>query len=114
MEVLREWRVSLFKRVSQTAGFPQDGGFVLLEVMVAMSLVAGTLLTSVNIYQSLLLRYQQLHVQKIDLLKQRDRFEIDEYRRNISESVIKHDSSRLPGRSHDLHNASRPHSKNHH
>jgi len=105
--------VSLFKRASQTAGFPHDGGFVLLEVMVAMSLVAGTLLASVNIHQSLLLRYQQLHTQKIDLLKQRDRFEIDEYQRNISESVIKHDSSRLSSRSHDLHDAFRTHSQNH-
>jgi type II secretory pathway component PulJ len=105
--------VSLFKRASQAAGFSQDGGFVLLEVMVAMSLVAGTLLASVNIYQSIWMRYQQLHTQKIDLLKQRDGLEIDEHRRNISESVIKHDSSRLPGRSYDLHDASGPHSKNH-
>jgi len=106
--------VSVFEKNSQSASCPQDRGFVLLEVMVAMSLVAGTLLASVNIYQSIWMRYQQLHTQKIELLKQRDRFEIDEYRRNISESVIKHDSSRLPGRSHDLHDASRTHSKNHH
>ena len=51
-------------------------GFVLLEALVAMSLVAGLGITACEVYQSLLLRYGKNQALRRDLALKADQYEI--------------------------------------
>jgi type II secretory pathway component PulJ len=50
-------------------------GFILLEVLVAMSLVASSWIGLSNIYQGMVLRLGQLQEKKVELRKEMDRHE---------------------------------------
>jgi type II secretory pathway component PulJ len=54
----------------------QANGFILLEVLVAMSLVASTWVGLSNIYQGMILRLGQLQEKRVELRKEMDRHEL--------------------------------------
>ena len=58
-----------------------DKGFVLLEVLFAIILVAGVWFVQHEIYQRLVLRHSHLHAQKVSLRKKSDDFENQEHLR---------------------------------
>ncbi|MBU3558309.1 hypothetical protein [Polynucleobacter sp. Nonnen-W13] len=52
-------------------------GFILLEVLVAMSLVASSWVGLSNTYQGMILRLSQLQEKRAELRKEMDRHELD-------------------------------------
>ncbi len=52
-----------------------DRGFGLIEVVVAMALIAGTYITVVEAYQRVLLHYGQIEAQRIQLNRSQDEHE---------------------------------------
>ncbi len=58
-----------------TACLIDDRGFGLIEVVVAMALIAGTYISAVEAYQRVLLRYGQIEVQRIELNRAQDQYE---------------------------------------
>jgi type II secretory pathway component PulJ len=87
-------------------------GFVLLEVLVAMSLILGVWMSMVHIYLSLALRQTQFQTQKAELRKELDVFERSEHARSISSGPIKNESSRVFSRPRALPSASQSIIKN--
>lgn len=77
-------------------------GFVLLEVLVAMSLILGVWMSMVQIYLSLALRQTQFQTQKVELRKESDVYELSEYARSISTGPVKNESTRVFSRSRAL------------
>ena len=78
-------------------------GFVLLEVLLAMSLILSAWMALVSTYQSLALRATHEESKRAGLRKQLDTFEIGEQARAISKVNIKgpiHESSRVSSRHH--------------
>jgi len=53
----------------------RDRGFGLIEVVVAMALIAGTYITVVEAYQRVLLRYGQIEAQRSQLNRVQDEHE---------------------------------------
>ena len=76
--VSRKWPVlSLFeKSPSSLKSNTQANGFILLEVLVAMSLVASSWVGLTNIYQGMILRLGQLQEKRVDLRREMDRHEL--------------------------------------
>ena len=60
---------------SHTARLPDDRGFGLIEVVVAMALIAGAYIGVVEAYQRMLLRYGQIEVQRTQLNRTQDQHE---------------------------------------
>ena len=60
---------------SRTARLPSDRGFGLIEVVVAMALIAGAYIGVVEAYQRMLLRYGQIEVQRTELNRTQDQHE---------------------------------------
>ena len=60
---------------SHTARLPGDRGFGLIEVVVAMALIAGAYIGVVEAYQRTLLRYGQIEVQRTELNRTQDQHE---------------------------------------
>jgi prepilin-type N-terminal cleavage/methylation domain-containing protein len=52
-----------------------DRGFGLIEVVVAMALIAGTYISVVEAYQRVLLRYGQIEVKRAELNRAQDQHE---------------------------------------
>jgi prepilin-type N-terminal cleavage/methylation domain-containing protein len=95
--------------------FDRPQGFVLLEVLVAMSLILGSWMASVGTYQSLVLRATQMESKRTQLRREFDAFEVSEQARVIASTNIKgqnHESTRVSSRNHTKHAASEPPSKN--
>ena len=85
-----------------------QGGFILLEVLVAMSLIVGSLTAMTHIYQGLALRQAQLQTKKAELRKELDDFENSEHARNlhsISGGVAKNESPRVASRARSKYSA---------
>jgi hypothetical protein len=104
-------RPGLNARLSKDA----QSGFILLEVLAAMSLIVGTWMAMIYIYQGLVLRQTQLQVKKIELRKESDVFEISEHARNvrnISSGVLNHESTRVSSRTRSVHGATQSTTKN--
>jgi len=72
-----------------------DKGFVLLEVLFAIILVTGVWFIQHEIYQRLVLRHSQLHLQKVSLRKKSDAFENQEHLRVNVKSESTYAASRL-------------------
>jgi hypothetical protein len=89
----------------------QDG-FILLEVLVAMSLIVGSWMGMIHIYQGLALRQTQLQVKKAELRKESDAFEINEHARNLTNRPVKNESTRMSSRNRSVHGASQSATKN--
>ena len=51
-------------------------GFILLEVLVAMSLIASSWMGLSNIYQGMILRLGQIEEKRVELRKEMDRHEL--------------------------------------
>ena len=60
---------------SQTVHLAGDRGFGLIEVVVAMALIAGAYIGVVEAYQRILLRYGQIEVQRTELNRTQDQHE---------------------------------------
>lgn len=87
-------------------------GFILLEVLIAMSLILGVWMSMVQIYLGLALRQTQLQAQKTELRKELDVFERSEHARFISTGSVKNESTRVFSRSRSLPGASQSITKN--
>ena len=60
---------------SHTAYLNSDRGFGLIEVVVAMALIAGTFIGVVEAYHRVLLHYGQIEAQRIQLNQAQDQHE---------------------------------------
>ena len=89
-------------------------GFVLLEVLVAMSLILGSWMALVGTYQNLVLRATQMESKRVQLRREFAAFEVSE-RARVSTSINtkgqNHESSRVPSRHRAQHVTSQPASK---
>ena len=90
-------------------------GFVLLEVLIAMSLILGGWMALVGTYQNLVLRATQMETKKSQLRREFDVFEVSEQARVSTSTNTKgqnHESSRVSSRHRAQHVTSQPPSKN--
>ena len=60
---------------SYIAHLPDDRGFGLIEVVVAMALIAGAYIGVAEVYQRMLLRYGQIEAQRTELSRTQDQHE---------------------------------------
>jgi Tfp pilus assembly protein PilV len=96
----------LFSQLDQanhpSNAFGQSKGFVLLEVLLAMSLILTSWLALAGTYQNLALRAAQEDQKRAELKKQLDEFEIREHQRlnqTMKQPGKKIESSRMSSRS---------------
>jgi prepilin-type N-terminal cleavage/methylation domain-containing protein len=68
-------RLPSLMRKSRSVRFAGDRGFGLIEVVVAMALIAGTYIAVVEAYQRVLLHYGQIEVQRTQLNRAQDEHE---------------------------------------
>ena len=90
-------------------------GFILLEVLVAMSLILGSWMALVGTYQNLVLRATQVESKRAQLRRELDAFEVSEqFRVSISANTKgqNHESSRVSRRHRAQHAAAQPTSQN--
>jgi prepilin-type N-terminal cleavage/methylation domain-containing protein len=90
-------------------------GFVLLEVLVAMSLILGSWMTLVGTYQNLVIRTTQMESKRAQLRREFDVFEVSEQARISASKNTKgqnHESSRVSSRHRPEHAAAQSASKN--
>ena len=76
-------------------------GFILLEVLVAMSMILGVWITSVGAYQRLALNLSQQEAKRSQLRKEWDVFEVQEHSRanfNLTGKTLNNDFTRVPSR----------------
>lgn len=76
-------------------------GFILLEVLVAMSMILGVWITAVGVYQRIALSLIQQEAKRTQLRKESDAFEIQEQSRaitNLPSNGLGNESSRVPSR----------------
>jgi prepilin-type N-terminal cleavage/methylation domain-containing protein len=95
--------------------FDRPQGFVLLEVLVAMSLILGSWMASVGAYQNLVLRATQIESKRAQLRREFDIFEVSEQARVSTSTNTKgqnHESTRVSSRHRAQHVTSEPTSKN--
>ena len=87
-------------------------GFVLLEALLAMSLIVGVWMALVGNYQNLALRNAQEESKRAQLRKEADSFETREHvRANTAAAISKglsHESSRVPGRNRSISVTAKP------
>ena len=62
-------------RKSRSARLARDSGFGLIEVVVAMALIAGSYIAVVEAYQQMLLHYGQIQTQRNQLNRAQDKHE---------------------------------------
>ena len=93
----------------------QPQGFVLLEVLVAMSLILGAWMASVGAYQNLALRSAQTESKRVQLQREFNAFEMSEHARASIRKNSKgqtHESTRVSSRNRAQHVTSQPTLKN--
>ena len=96
----------------------------MVEVLVALSLVLGVWMTSVGVYQGVVLRCKQQESRRSELRRTFDAYELAEQLRsssnqqtltnfsNISSRNIKNESSRVSSRDRAVRHVTKPTSKN--
>jgi len=97
--------------------FDRPQGFVLLEVLVAMSLILGSWMASVGAYQNLVLRATQIESKRAQLRREFDISELSEQAKVSTSTNTKgqnHESTRVSSRHRAQHVTSEPTSKNKH
>jgi Tfp pilus assembly protein PilV len=80
-------------------------GFILLEVLVAMSMILGVWMSSLGAYQRLALNLVQQESKRSQLRKELDAFEMQEHGRvkfNSPSEVLRDDSNRMPSRNRSM------------
>jgi hypothetical protein len=87
-------------------------GFILLEALIAMSLIVGVWMAMVQIYQGLALRQSKLQAEKVQLRKELDVFELSEHARSNHRGSVRHESSRVLSWSRTVPSAPQPPLKN--
>jgi type II secretory pathway component PulJ len=101
--------MSASKRPDSRSLAENTQGFILLEVLVAMSMILGVWITSVGAYQRLALNLIQQEAQRSQLRKELDAFEIQEHGRfkfNLPSEILRDDSTRVPSRNRSMHTTS--------
>ena len=101
-----------------------ETGFILVEVLVALSLILGVWMMSIGAYQGLVLRYKQQESRRSDFRRTFDAYELAEQLRassnqqtltnlsNISSKDIKNESSRVSSRDRAVRHVAKPTFKN--
>ncbi len=84
--------------------------FILLEALVAMGLVTGVWMSSIQVYQGLALRLLKQEQKQALLRQEFDRYELAEQMRvnSINGGGLKRDATRVPHRHRTLHSTSKP------
>jgi prepilin-type N-terminal cleavage/methylation domain-containing protein len=75
MQKLRPSRLCRSIPKPHTARLAGDRGFGLIEVVVAIALIAGTYISVMEAYQRVLLRYGQIEVKRTELNRAQDQHE---------------------------------------
>jgi len=86
-------------------------GFILLEVLVAMSMILGVWMASVETYQHLSLNLVQQEVKRSQIRKELDAFEMQEHSRanlNLPHKVLINEPTRVPGRNRSMRTSTQP------
>ena len=86
-------------------------GFILLEVLVAMSMILGVWMASVATYQRLALNLVQQETKRSQLRKEFDAFEIQEQGRanyNLPSKEMSRESARVPSRHRAMRTTTQP------
>jgi prepilin-type N-terminal cleavage/methylation domain-containing protein len=88
----------------------RQAGFTLLEVSVAIGLVTGLWISSIQVYQGLALRLIKQEQKQAHLRQAFDRYELDEQMRanSINGGDLKRDATRVPHRHRTLHSTAKP------
>ena len=94
-----------------------EGGFILLEVLVAMSMVATSWIAVMDVYSQLALRLGALEQKRLSIKRELDEYEIKLYQTQtinqvrtsptINHQDLIHEASRMSHRSNPLPHASR-------
>ena len=77
----------------------QGNGFILLEVLVAMTLIMGSWMAATHTYQKLTLVLKQQESKRSHLRREFDKYEIES---------IKNDANRVSSRNHPLRSSAKP------
>ena len=96
------------KQFNSGLGPQNDQGFILLEVLVAMSMILGVWMASVGVYQRLALNLAQQESKRSQLGKELDVFETQERARanaHLPGKTLIHESARMSGRNRSMHAA---------
>ncbi len=80
----------------------QMSGFILLEVLIAMSLVLSVWIGSVSIYHSLILQLGKEQEKRMQIHQELDQHEIEQSQKGI------HDSARMPHRNRPITDSNSP------
>ena len=85
-------------------------GFILLEVLIAMGLISGVWMSSMQAFQSLALRLLKQEQKQALLQQEFDRYELAEHMRanSINREDLKNDVTRVPHRHRSLHLTAKP------
>ena len=88
----------------------RQAGFILLEVLVAIGLVTGVWMSSIQAYQGLVLRLIKQEQKQALLRQEFDRYELAEHMRanSINREDLKNDVTRVPHRHRSLHFTAKP------
>ena len=88
----------------------RQSGFILLEVLVAMGLISGVLMGSMQAFQSLALRLLKQEQKQALLRQEFDRYELAEQMRanSINGGGLKLDATRVPHGHRTLHSTAKP------
>jgi len=95
----RKWPVTIRDHEPSTNGSARPNGFILLEVLVAMSLIMGSWMTATHSYQKLALILLQQERKRSQLRSELDAYEI---------ASVKNDATRVSGRNHTLRTSTKP------
>ena len=104
------------KKTSNPAYGPMNcRGFILLEVLVAMSMILGVWMASAGVYQRLALTLTQQESKRAQLRKDSDAFEMQEHGRtnlNLPKKALINEFARMSGRDRSVRTAAQPTIKN--
>jgi len=103
--------MSASKHPDSRWSFENSQGFILLEVLVALSMILGVWMASVATYQNLTLNLVSQETKRSQLRKEFDAFELQEHSRakiNLLGKGLNHDSTRVSSRNRSMHTTFKP------